>query len=169
MQDLEKELPLKGLYGKQRFNFDNGFQNGDGIVRGVDVEFELNQLFDSAMTNFPGQLTIGGSYVSKYERNRSNTYDFPENVGSGGIRVNYVQGGFQFNGEYARTSKNPSALNSQIVDIPDSLRPTSGFISNIGQGVKINATYSQQGLGVVAYCEFHCQYGLSESKKLWAL
>lgn len=139
-------VTVKGLYGKQRFNFDDGFQNGDGIVRGADLEFHLNQLFDS-IVDFKGQWFIGGSFVSKYEANRSSSFDFPENVGSGAVRLRYQRGGFQFSGEYAYISQNPSKSNSQILDIPDSLSPTTG-IFQYGQALQATTSYSKKGFGV---------------------
>jgi len=139
-------ITLKGLYGKQRFNFDDGFQNGDGIVRGADAEFHLNQLLDSII-NLNGQWFIGGSFVSKYERNRSAAFDFPENVGAGSVRLRYQQGGFQFSGEYAHISQNPTKMNSQIVDIPDSLSPSTG-IFQFGQALQATTSYSRKGFGV---------------------
>jgi hypothetical protein len=141
-----KGIELTGLYGKQRFNFVNGLQNGDGIVRGFNGDFNLSEILDSTLT-IPGQLTIGGSFVSKYQDNRSNTFDFPQNVDGGSARLKYNLGGFQFTGEYAWTGKNPSAMNSQIINIPDSLDPSVGLWLG-GQGVNFNATYSQRGFGV---------------------
>ncbi len=137
---------IKTLYGKQRFNFDDGLQNGAGIVRGADIEFSLNQLLDSA-AQLKSQWIIGGSFVSKFEENRSSVYDYPENVGAGAARLKYINGGFQFTGEYARTGINPSSFNSQIIDIPDSLDPVVGLFQ-FGQGINLNATYSQRGFGI---------------------
>lgn len=139
-------VTVKGLYGKQRFNFDDGLQNGDGIVRGADIEFNLNQLLDSIM-NLGGQWYIGGSFVSKYEEDRSSAFDFPENVGAGSIRLRYQNQGFQFSGEYARTSQNPSRMNSQIVEIPDSLNPSTGLFQ-YGQALQTTFSYSKKGFGV---------------------
>jgi hypothetical protein len=141
-------ITIKGLYGRQRFNFDDGFQNGNGIVRGADVEFNLNQLLDSVI-DLKGQWTLGGSFVSKYEQNRNPVYDFPENVGAGSVRLNYQRGGVQLGGEYAYISTNPSSLNSNIVDIPDSLDPSVG-IFQYGQGLQLNANYSRRGFGIGA-------------------
>ncbi|NEN21889.1 hypothetical protein G3O08_00025 [Cryomorpha ignava] len=141
-----KGIELTGLYGKQRFNFNNGFQNGDGIVRGLNGDFNLSELLDSTVT-IPGQLSIGGSYVSRYEKNLSNTYDFPENVDGGAARLRYNLGGFQFSGEYAWTGLNPTATNAQIINIPDSLDPSVGLWHR-GEGVNLNATYSVRGFGV---------------------
>lgn len=138
-------VTLKGLYGKQRFNFEDGFQNGAGIVRGGDVEFHLNQLLDS-IVNLKGQWFLGGSFVSKYEASRSSAFNFPENVGSGAVRLRYQRGGFQFAGEYARISQNPSKSNSQIIDIPDSLSPSTG-IFQAGQALQATTSYSTRGFG----------------------
>jgi hypothetical protein len=138
-------ITCKGLYGRQRFNFDNGLQNGTGIVRGLDAELNLNVLLDSVLT-LPGQIFIGASYVSKFEDNRSNVYDFPENVGAASVRLKYILWGFMLNAEYARIGVNPTAFNSQIVNIPPELDPLVGLFQ-YGQGLNLNATYSQKGLG----------------------
>jgi hypothetical protein len=138
-------ITCKGLYGRQRFNFDNGLQNGTGIVRGLDAELNLNVLLDSVLT-LPGQIFIGASYVSKFEDNRSNVYDFPENVDAASVRLKYILWGFMLNAEYARIGVNPTAFNSQIVNIPPELDPLVGLFQ-YGQGLNLNATYSQKGLG----------------------
>ncbi|MCH2215408.1 MAG: DUF6029 family protein [Flavobacteriales bacterium] len=142
---------ITAIYGKQRFNFDNGTQFvsddlGQGIVRGINADFDLNSLLDSIVA-LPGQLSIGGSFVSKFQNNNSARYDFPENVGAGSARLKYNIGGFQFSGEYTWIGENPSAQNAQIVNIPDSLDPSVGLWAT-GKGVNLNGTYSTRGFGV---------------------
>jgi hypothetical protein len=139
-------VQLTALYGKQRFNFDSGFTNGTGIVRALNADLDLSALLDSAY-KLPGQLFIGGSFVSRFQQNLSTTFDFPENVNAGAVRLKYIQGGFLISGEYAFTGQNPSAMNSAIVSIPDTLHPGVGLFMP-GQGVNINASYSQRGFGV---------------------
>ncbi len=139
-------VAVTALYGKQRFNFSDGFVNGDGIVRGVNADLDLNALLDT-LASIPGQIIIGGSFVSKYQRNTSSQFDYPENVGAGSARLKYLIGGFQFSGEYAFTDENPSAMNSQIVPIPPDQNPGVGLWLP-GNGINLNATYSQKGLGV---------------------
>lgn len=139
-------VSLTGLVGKQRLNFDNGFKNGDGIVRGLDGELDLATLLDSAYF-LPGRLILGGSFVSKYQENASITYDFPENVNSWAGRLQYFIGGFQFSGEYAHIDENPSAQNSSIVPIPPEDDGSVGLFLT-GQGVNLNASYSTRGFGV---------------------
>lgn len=141
-----KGTEVTGLYGTQRFNFDDGVQNGDEIVRGVNADFNLTELLDSTLT-IPGQLSVGGSFVSKYQENKSLIYAFPENISSAAGRLKYLIGGFQFSGEYAWIAENPSSMNSSIVTIPDSLDPSVGLFIP-GQAVNLNVTYSQKGFGV---------------------
>lgn len=139
-------VTLKGLYGKQRFNFQDGFVNGGGIVRGADIEFNVNAILDSLFV-IPGQLTIGGSFVSKFEENPSSTWAFPENVDAASVRMNYIKGGFFLNGEYARIGTNPTAFNSQIINVPGDTDPTVGLFQ-YGQGINANTGYSRRGLGI---------------------
>ncbi len=135
-----------GLAGKQRLRFNDRTVNGDGLVRGGDLELDLAALMDSAYF-LPGRLTIGGSFVSKYQENTSATYDFPENVDAWAARLQYFLGGFQLSGEYAHIGENPSALNSAIVPIPPADNPAVGLFMP-GRGLNINASYSTKGFGV---------------------
>lgn len=141
-----KGIALTGLFGKQRFNFDNGTQNGDGIVRGFNADIDVSTLLDSVVS-LPGNVMIGGSFVSKYEENNSVLYNYPENVAAQSVRLKYILGGFRISGEYAHIGENPSAMNSRIIDIPDSLNPSIGLFIP-GQGVNFNATYSRRGFGI---------------------
>lgn len=139
---------LTGLYGKQRFNFNDGLQNGTGIVRGFDAEVNLTELLDSVVS-WNSQLILGGSFVSKFEENLNTVYDFPENVASSAVRLKYINKGFRLGGEYAYISPNPSAQNSRLRTIPDDMDPAVGLFQE-GHGVNLNATYSQRGFGVSA-------------------
>lgn len=139
-------IELTGLVGKQRYKFDNGTVNGDGIVRGFNADFNLNPLLDSIIS-IPGNILIGGSFVSRYQESNSATYDYPENVSGAAARLRYIIGGFQFSGEMAFIGENPSAQNAAIVPIPDSLDPVVGLWLP-GRGVNLNATYSRRGLGI---------------------
>ncbi len=139
-------ISITALYGKQRFNFNNGLVNGGGIVRGVNADIDISEMLDSLMF-IPGQLMIGGSFVSKYERNTSSQFDYPENVGAGSLRMKYSLRNFQLAGEYAFTGENPSRLNSQIIPIPPDQDPGVGLWLP-GNGINLNATYSQKGFGI---------------------
>ncbi|MGI4873491.1 MAG: DUF6029 family protein [Janthinobacterium lividum] len=123
-------LRLTGLVGKQRFFFDKA----PAIVRGFDAEVSLNDLLpslDSAAT----RLTVGGSFVSKYQTADDPTYVLPENVGAGAGRVSISNGGFVFNAEYAYKANDPSVAN--------------GFIYRPGQALLVTTSYARHGFGLV--------------------
>ncbi len=137
-----KGVTLKGIYGTQRFFW----EQGPGIIRGGDAEFFLNDIFPS-MAESKLRLTLGGSGISKYQEAQDieintetdtsyNIYalKLPLNVAAyaGRMRLNY--GGFSLEGEYAYKMNDPSALND--------------FIYKSGDALLINATYSQKGLGI---------------------
>lgn len=122
-------LYLKGFTGKQR----SYFSQGPGIVRGLDGELFINDFFN-ALSNSRSQFIIGGSFISKFQKDEDPLFNLPENVGSFAGRATYIRGGFNLSAEYAYKYPDPSADN--------------GFITKYGDAVLINATYSAKGLGV---------------------
>lgn len=126
---------LKGVYGRQRFAFDNGFTKGAGLVRGIDVEVSLNELFDTLWTS-AHNLTIGGGFVSKYQEDRDPLLVLPENVGAWALRANWTTPRLNFYTEYAYKINDPNVQN--------------GFIYKPGQALLVNATWSTKGFGASA-------------------
>ena len=59
-------VQAKFIYGKQRFDFDNGLVNGPGVVRAVDVETDLNALVEGWKEK-PLKVTAAASFVSKFQ------------------------------------------------------------------------------------------------------
>ncbi|MDD2562996.1 MAG: DUF6029 family protein [Salinivirgaceae bacterium] len=100
-----KGIYLKGLVGKQRLFFDLG----PGIVRGADAEIQLNEAFklDSVET----QITLGGSFVSRYQADRNPILKLPENVAIMATRLSVQRGGFSIVSEYGYKINDPSADN----------------------------------------------------------
>ncbi|WKZ67990.1 MAG: DUF6029 family protein [Flavobacteriales bacterium] len=123
---------LKGIAGRQRFNFDNGQVKGVGLVRGADAELNLAELLDSAWTA-AGNLVVGGSFVSKYQEDRDPLLELPENVGTWALRLHYTSAKWDLYTEYAYKINDPNGKN--------------GFIYRPGQGLLVNATYSTKGFG----------------------
>ncbi len=119
---------VKGLVGRQR-----NFWEYTGLVRGLDAEIAINDLFKLENTDLP-YLMIGGSFVSKYQDPTHSTLNLPGNVASGAGRASVVYKGFNISGEYAYKANDPSADNN--------------FIYKGGQGILLNGTYSQKGFGV---------------------
>lgn len=128
-------VTFKALYGKQRFYWaPYGASESRGIVRGFDGEWDMNQSF-SAMSNSKFRAAIGGSFVSKYQKNTNNTYYIPENVGAFSGRINLGYGRFAFTTEYAYKINDPSAFNN--------------YIYKEGQALLSSLSYSQKGFGVI--------------------
>ena len=134
---------LKGVLGKQRYYWNDIWSGDDfGLIRGVDGEFDLNELFPF-MHNISTRVIIGGNFVSKYEPRTlqtitigSNNYklNLPENVGSGSARLSITHGKWNFNTEYAYKGQDPSAMNN--------------YIYRHGEALHVSAGYSQKGLGI---------------------
>lgn len=125
-----KGIYTKGVWGKQR----NFMSTGPGIVRGIDGEINLNELFDSCMANIKTQLIFGGSFVSKYQVDQDPFLVLPQNVGVWSARTNIIRNKINFYTEYAYKINDPSAAN--------------GFIYKPGEALFSSLTYSQKGFGV---------------------
>jgi len=127
---LYKGVSVKALVGKQRLFF----AQGQGIVRGIDGEINVNELI-TKMNEAKTQIILGGSFVSKYQQDKDPVYNLPENVGAWASRVNISNGGFNINGEYAYKINDPSADNL--------------FIYKTGNAILISTSYSKKGFGIL--------------------
>jgi hypothetical protein len=130
-----KGIVLKGVYGHQRLNFSKGqVIKADGLVRGLDGEITLNQAVP-LLSEFPVTFTVGGSFVSKYQRDADANLILPENVGAYGGRFGLRYKNFYLNGEYIQKENDPSAENN--------------YIYNKGHAALVNLSYTQKGLGII--------------------
>ena len=123
---------LKGIIGNER----SFWTEGAGIVRGIDGEFNaLISCFSQGISQQPFQLDcIGGSFVSKYQvAQRSQRIYFPQNVGAGAGRINFISGGWNIYLEQAVKANDPSADNN--------------YIYQNGYATYLTATYSEPGFG----------------------
>ncbi len=118
-----KGITLKGVIGKQRYFF----TVGPGIVRGVDGEININELFDSILGSMKTKIIIGGSFVSKFQAGQDPNLVLPENVGCYAGRLNIIRDGFNFGGEYAYKINDPSADNKFNYKYGDALYLTSSY------------------------------------------
>ena len=143
---IYKGVYIKGIYGKQRLAFDNGLVNGTGLVRGADLEINLNELLDTSLSS-KTRIFLGGSFISKYQKDDDPSFNFPENVNAFAGRIGIARGKFAINGEYAYKTVDPSLQNSAIIKIPGYLSPGTGLYKT-GHGLFVNASFSQKGLGV---------------------
>jgi hypothetical protein len=131
-----KGVQLKGIWGTQRYFW----QKSPGIIRGGDIDISVNELV-KGLENSTTKLQFGGSFVSKYQEDeeisigQDTTLKLPLNVGAGSGRFNLTSGKFGFGAEYAFKINDPNAVNK--------------FIYKKGQGLLLNASFSQKGFGVL--------------------
>lgn len=120
---------LKGFIAKQRYFFGQG----EGIVRGLDGEININELSEKLAAQ-KLKIIVGGSFVSKYQQDKDIAYKFPENVASGAGRIQIGYGKISLSAEYVHKINDPSALNN--------------FIYKEGSAFLLGLAYSQKGLGI---------------------
>jgi hypothetical protein len=80
-------------------------------------------------------ITVGGSFMSKFQRDDREDLILPENVGAYGGRLALRYGKFNLDGEYIIKEQDPSVDNN--------------FIYNYGHAALVNFGYSRKGLGIV--------------------
>ncbi len=128
-------LVIKGVYGTQRLSFQGGnIIHGDGIVRGVDGEFHLNEGMKK-MKEFPLDVVLGASFVSKYQEDNNPDLILPQNVGTYGGRVKLRYKNFYGDLEYVQKEQDPSSDNN--------------YIYNYGHASVFNVSYTRKGLGIL--------------------
>ena len=131
-------LIMKAVYGTQRLFWEKwdpagrGIFNERGIVKGFDAELDFNQVLKS-MRDSKFRITIGSSAVSKYQDNRSEDYNLPNNVSNLGGRISLGLGKWNLNAEYAWKVNDPSAINR--------------YIYKDGDALFVSLSYSTKGFG----------------------
>lgn len=124
-----KGVVLKGVLGTQRYYW----EQGKGLVRGIDGEVNLNSLSDSLLPSTL-QVTIGGSVVSKYQNDDDPRYNLPENVLAYALRAQIERIPFSCYVEYVHKYNDPNY--------------TNGFIYKPGEALFVSASYSGNGFGL---------------------
>jgi hypothetical protein len=130
-----KGITIKGVYGRQRFAFQNGkVVKSDGITRGFDADFNFKTIFPK-LEKSKFSFSMGGSFVSKFQKANDPVLNLPQNVGAYGGRMRFGYAGFFAEGEYVMKEADPSSDNK--------------YIYNKGSGLLINMGYSRKGLGIL--------------------
>lgn len=148
--DPYKGIRLTALGGKQRRYWQCytdhawGWNYSRDVVGGVDLTLNIEQ-WSQAMQEKEMYLTIGGSYVSKYERNDTiitfvadepYMYRLPRWVGAGEVRAEWQMKGWNILVEYAYKANDPTADNQ--------------FSYRHGDALLASLSYSRKGLAVLA-------------------
>ena len=132
-----KYSPLKGVYlktfiGKSR----TYFTYADGIIRGADAEVNINEAL-----NFESKtrIIIGQGIVSRFQPDINPKFKLPQNVAAYSSRINIINGGWNYSGEYAIKLNDPVG----------SLTAEGNNYAN-GNALMSSLTYSKRGFGIIA-------------------
>ena len=128
---------VKVLSGKQR----KYWKWNKSLVSGADVEVSLDQWIPS-MQQSGTVLTLGASWVNKYEENKSKIFvdhthyiHFPKFVNAWDVRANLNHGAWNVLAEYAQKTADPSFAN--------------GYVFKNGTVAMLSGSYSDKGLSVL--------------------
>lgn len=149
--------PYKGIYltalgGKQRRNwncYDDkawGWNYKQDAVLGVNLDLGVHQ-WSSTLQDAGANLTLGGSFVSKYQQKDSIIFIHPEEmqaymynlpawVGAGSVRAQLQMKGWNALVEYAYKANDPTMLNNYSYDH--------------GEALLLSLSYSQKGMAIMA-------------------
>jgi hypothetical protein len=126
-------IQIKAFAGKQRLYF----EQGPGIVRGVDVDFSINELIPGLEMNAT-KITCGVGAVSKFQEDDDPVLVLPENVAAFSGRAKVARNNFSLEGEYAYKANDPSFANNSIYRQGQALVLTGGYSKN-GYGISLGA------------------------------
>ena len=129
-------LTLKALCGVQR----RYWHYNDGLVSGADMELNLDEWIP-AMQKHDTRLTLGASWVNKYEKQEdvfadvTHRLNLPKYVNAWDVRANLHHGSWGLLAEYAQKTQDPSFDN--------------GYIYHQGSAAMLSGSYSQKGLSML--------------------
>ena len=126
--NLLSGIDLIGIIGKQK----NYWKEGEGIIKGFDANFFLNHYI---LQNSKTIISLGCSFVTKYQEDNDPVYILPENVGAWSGRATISHGNWNFEGEYSYKINDPSQTNN--------------YIYKNGNSLILSSSYSIKGLGFV--------------------
>jgi len=132
-----KGITIKALSGVQR----RYWEWNESLISGADAEIGLGEYipsFQKSGTN----ITLGGSWVNKYEWSEEKIYisplyrlRIPKFVNAWDARINFSHGPWNVLGEYAQKSDDPSLANQ--------------YIYKKGSAVMLTGSYSGKSLSVL--------------------
>jgi len=121
---------IKALYGKTRKLFDSS----NSIVRGFDAEIDVTKMLSKKNKEHNTNISIGGSYVGRYQEYTGPIDDYPTTVNAFATRLDLVSTNFSINLEYVNKDKDPHLINN--------------YSFEKGKALLINASYTKNNLGI---------------------
>ncbi len=157
-------VTLKGLVGVQRYFWEPYEASNRGIVRGADGDFYLNDIF-KGMADTKTKVTLGGSFVSRYEkpdpmtftRDSAYTEILIDPITSDTNTLNWIKKTtYEVNLPYnvgswaARINLSSGGFNiySEYAWKGNDPNATNNYIFKTGQALYSTFSYSTKGLGI---------------------
>ena len=165
-------MPYKGIYfealgGKQRRYWSCyedhawGWNYSQDAVMGANLELDVAQ-WSPRMQEAGANLTLGGSFVSKYEAfdtivvESDYYYNVPVFVGAGDVRAHFSMNGWNALVEYAYKANDPSFENNF------SFRPGTALLASLSYSRKgFSAIVQAKRAGNMSFRSLRMGYGLS--------
>jgi hypothetical protein len=122
-------IKLTGLIGTQRYYWEKA-----GLVKGLDGEININETFKK-LSESKTRIVLGGSFVTKFQKDADPFYNYPENVGAYAGRFSLSRNALIISGEYAQKINDPSFDN--------------GNIFKDGNAQFLNISWSKKGIGIL--------------------
>lgn len=126
-----ENISLIALYGRKRTGFD--------VSKGEIFGFDSNMNLSSLLKNNNFELTIGLTYVGRYEKSYFEKPNFSDLTNAYGGRIGFSKNKFYLNGEYNLKSKDAILILANNKISNDFIKPGSSLLLNFG--------YSKKGLG----------------------
>lgn len=130
-------ITIKLLSGRQR----HYWKWNKGLVSGADAEVSIDQWIPK-MQQSGTRLTVGGSWVNKYQKIGNEVYldythriNFPKYVNAWDVRANLNAGAWNILAEYAQKEADPSFAN--------------GYVFEKGNVAMLSGSYSAKGLSIL--------------------
>lgn len=127
-------MKVKVIYGRTREIFDYS----KALTRGVDAEINLISLLKVKENEHTPSISLGGSYVSKYEEYTGPIDNFPATVNAMATRLDFNTNNFSLNAEYVSKGKDPHLVNNYSFKKGNALQLNTSFTKN-NVGFSINA------------------------------
>ncbi len=129
-----KGIHLKGVFGRQRLAFNSKTVLGSGLLRGGDLEVNINELFEKLGAK-KTKVTLGAGMISRYQGYLTSDFELPKNVAAFSSRLDIRKGKVGLSAEYAYKMNDPNN--------------TNGDIFKPGKGILGSMVYSQKGFSVL--------------------
>lgn len=117
-------IHLKGIYGKPR----KLFEQADGIIRGIDGTIDLTA------SGKKTRVSVGGSYVTRYQEYTGPDPDFPSTIKAGSARFEIAGPSTAINFEYVNKGSDPHLLNA--------------YDKSSGQAILVNGNWTKKNIGL---------------------